>query len=205
MNRTTFLTLIGGLLSFSRLPAAKQPQVSQHEPLSALEEILRQLAAEFGTTVESCTGESNSHVRTIMAIKLPGQFKDKDHYLSLETQTTNNDFRLISNKTYDREWFAKSTLSIETYDPLLYVTPDSLARGIVISSGRFCEDGGFGIEVCVRTGASKATGEVELISAYVDIQRGWHRQEPMHPLHDRVIPLFELMTSKYSPGSVRIS
>lgn len=197
MKRQTFLKILGSTpaLLASFLWAKSPPQdvdkntLATTEPIDALDEILCQLAQEFNTRVESCTGEGHSHSRTIKAVKLPKQFNGKDWWLCLHTQTNHQDGLIEENRC---EHFARATLCVENHNPISENTQSWLAN-FTQWGGSGCGSGGFGIDIGVRT-CTKKTGEIEWVSTDVDMRRRLFYENKIHPLHKRMISLFEQMT-----------
>ncbi len=199
MKRKSFLRILGIAPAF--LPSllwAKSPlQVGDKdifqptESIDALDEILRQLAREFNTRVESCTGEGHSHSSTIKSLKLPEQFNGEDWWLCLRTQTTHQDGFIEDGRC---EHFTRATLCVESHNPISEHTQGWLAN-FIQSGGNGCGSGRFGIDIFVRTCTLKDTGKTKLISTDVDMRRRLFYENNIHPLHKRVIPLFEQMTN----------
>jgi hypothetical protein len=197
MKRQTFLKILGGAPAFlaSFLWAKNPPQdvdkktLTTAEPIDALDKILCQLAQEFNTKVESCTGEGHSHSRTIKAVKLPKQFNSEDWWLCLHTQTNHQDGLIEDDRC---EHFTRATLCVESHNPISENTQIWLAN-YTQSGGSGCGGGGFGIDIGVRT-CTKKTGKIEWISTDVDMRRRLFYENNIHPLHKRVIALFEQLT-----------
>ncbi len=205
MDRKTFFKMLGGgsLSAFlsPSLWANRLPQdggkecfataTKPTEPIDALDRILCQLAEEFNTRVESCTGEGHSHSSTIKSFKLPKKFNGKDWWLCLKTQTTHSHGYI---EKHESEHFTRATLCVESHNPISEHTQHWLAK-FIQGGGSGCGNGGFGVDVYARTCTLKGTGEIKLISTDIDMRRRLYYGDIIHPLHKRVISLFEQMTA----------
>ena len=197
MRRTSFLKILASGLALLA-PSSWAKRSSQDgdmplvEPIDALDKILHQLAEEFGTKVESCTGEGHSHSRTIKTFKLPTRFNGKNWWLSLHTQTTHSHG---FTEDHECDHFTRATLYVESHNPISEHTQAWLVRFIQSGGGTgVAGGGGFGIDILTRTCTLKDTGDSRWISTDIDVRRRLYHRESIHLLHKRVISLFEQMT-----------
>jgi len=201
MKRQAFLTMLGSLAFFPSSLGAKRPKqegemesLSPVEPIGALDEILHQLAGEYGAKVETCTGEGYSHSRTIKAVKVPGQFGGKEWWLCLHIQTTRQ--HALVGGQYE---LTCATLNVVNQNPISIYTSDVLS-GFIGSGGGRCGNGDFGINIRVKTCTTEDARVTRPVFADIDVHRRFDHMNEIHPLHKRVIPLFWEMTSNYSCG-----
>lgn len=200
MKRISFLKVVGSVpFLFSSLWAKRNPQADEQnivptEPLESLDKIMSQFAEELGVKIESCTGEGHSHSSYFKVFKLPEQFDGKDCWLCLRSQTIHSS---SSSEEFDQEHNTWATLCVENYNPISSDTQYSLAK-FIRSGGNGCGEGGFGIDIRVRTRTLKGTGEVKWLATCIERPIRLYHRDKLHPLHKRVFALFEKMTSGYS-------
>lgn len=189
MKRTSFLASLASLIPTSLLFGKKGDEEKKYkkpiEPIAALEEIFQGLAKEYGGKIESNTRSADPYSRTNQTFRLPELYAEKEWWVCLSTQTVSHP-RIHDVSEQD-----------STMVQLCLYTSNQVCHGnMQISLGdNACGDGGFGVRVYVRTCILNSTGEEELLMTNVDMQRRMSGSRTLHPLHRRIIWLFEEMTS----------
>lgn len=187
MKRISFLALVTSVIPvslFAKKADEKKKYKKPVEPAAALEEIFQALAAEFGREIEFNTRSSDHDSRTDQTFRLSELYAEKEWWVCLSTERLNHlGICKVSEQTLTRVQLCLYTCNQVRQGKMQIILEDP------------CGDGGFGVRVSIRTCILKSTREEELLFTNVDMHRRISARRTPHPLHRRIIPLFEAMTS----------